>query len=104
MSRYYAALNRSSAFSFDDEIAKIHRLLDRVTLHRSDLSGFDLKHKSDDLPANARELSSGESELISLSTEVLGFAYLCKTPKYRSEDNWLLLDEPRCSPSSRPPV
>lgn len=85
---------RSSAFSFDDDIAKINLLLDRVTLNRSDLSGFDLKHKSNDLPATAQELSSGESELVSLGTEILGFAYLCKTPKYSSEDNWLLLDEP----------
>ncbi len=65
-----------------------------MTLNRSDLSGFDLKHKSNDLPATAQELSSGESELVSLGTEILGFAYLCKTPKYSSEDNWLLLDEP----------
>ena len=34
---------RSSSFNFDDEIAKINFILDRVNLRRSESAGFDLQ-------------------------------------------------------------
>ena len=85
---------RSSSFNFDDEIAKINLILDRVNLRRSESAGFDLQTRDGEQPANATELSSGESELISLAIEILYFSYLCKTDQYREQENWLLLDEP----------
>ncbi|RAS16092.1 AAA family ATPase [Ensifer adhaerens] len=85
---------RASEFTFDSEVARINEVLDRVKLIRSGGSGFDLIHKETGERANARELSSGESELISLSIEILYFSYLCKQEKYKGQENWLLLDEP----------
>lgn len=85
---------RASDFSFDTEVQKINGVLDRVELVRAESAGFDVKRKSDDQPAHPKDLSSGESELISLAVEILYFAYLCRQEKYVEQDNWLLLDEP----------
>ena len=85
---------RASDFKFDEEIAHVNEVLDRVELVRSVTAGFDIIRKQDKQPANATELSSGESELISLAVEILYFAYLCKQEKYIEQENWLLLDEP----------
>ena len=81
---------RSSSSSFDDVIVKINLILDRVNLQRSESAGFDLQRRDGEQPANATELSSGESELISLAIEILYFSYLCKTDQYREQENWLL--------------
>ena len=85
---------RRSSFSFDDIIAKINSVLDHVQIQRSDTLGFDVIRKDTQQTAAAAELSSGESELVSLSIEILYFAYLCKLTKHKDQDNWLLLDEP----------
>lgn len=85
---------RASDFKFDTEIDRINEVLDRVQLKRADGSGFDILHKETNLPARPSDLSSGESELISLAVEILYFSYLCKQDKYKGKDNWLLLDEP----------
>lgn len=85
---------RSSDFSFNSELGRINQVLDRVELKRADGAGFDIFRKVDGLRAPPSELSSGESELISLAVEILYFSYLCKQEKYREQDNWLLLDEP----------
>ena len=85
---------RGTSFKFDSEVERINSVLDRVRLVRTETAGFEVVRKSDDKKANIRELSSGESELISLSVEILYFAYQCKLPKYIGKENWLLLDEP----------
>lgn len=85
---------RASDFNFDIEVTRINDVLDRVELTRSDVAGFGILRKLDRQSAKASELSSGESELISLAIEVIYFAYLCKQEQYREQENWLLLDEP----------
>ena len=85
---------RKSKFKFDDVIDMLNSFLDRVELKRSDSSGFDLFLKEGEKIDNASNLSSGESEYISLAIEILYFSNLCKHEKYRGQENWLLLDEP----------
>jgi energy-coupling factor transporter ATP-binding protein EcfA2 len=85
---------RSSSFVFDNDIDLINSVLDRVRLTRADGAGFDIVRKSDGGRAQPNELSSGESELISLSIEILYYCYQCKLDKYNQTDNWLLFDEP----------
>lgn len=85
---------RATDFNFDTEIEQINQILDRVRLVRADAAGFQIMHKHEARNVAASELSSGESELISLAVEVVYFSYLCKQDKYREQDNWLLLDEP----------
>lgn len=85
---------RASDFNFDSVVESMNILLDRVKLRRANTSGFLIKRSDSDEDAKATDLSSGESELISLAVEVLLFAYLCKQEHYANQDNWLLLDEP----------
>jgi len=85
---------RGSDFKFDSEVSRLNEVLDHIELKKSDMAGFDILRKVDGQRANARELSSGESELVSLAIEILSFAYLCKQNKYHKQENWLLLDEP----------
>jgi len=85
---------RASDFSFDSELECINEVLDRVRMTRSDGAGFDVVVIESGEEAKASDLSSGESELISLAVEILYFAYLCQQDKYAATDNWLLLDEP----------
>jgi predicted ATPase len=85
---------RSSDFVFDNDIELINSVLERVKLVRSDGAGFDIFRKSDGGKAEPAELSSGESELISLSIEILYYCYQCRLEKYKQTENWLLFDEP----------
>ncbi|MCE8529021.1 AAA family ATPase [Ruegeria pomeroyi] len=85
---------RLTDFKFDTEIDKINEVLDRVQLVRTDAAGFQIRDKHEPRDVAAKDLSSGESELISLAVEIIYFSYLCKQEKYREQDNWLLLDEP----------
>ena len=85
---------RKSSFSFADIITKINSVLDRVQVKRTESLGFDLVRTNTQQPAAATELSSGESELVSLSIEILYFSYLCKLDEHKDQENWLLLDEP----------
>ena len=85
---------RKKRFTFDTEIKKINRLLDHIKLIRSESAGFDIVRKNDQQTAIASDLSSGESELITLAIEILYFSYKCKLNKYKDQENWLLLDEP----------
>lgn len=85
---------RASGFTFEEEIERINEVLDRVRLVRADTVGFDIVRKADGEIARPSDLSSGESELISLAVEFLHFASQCKLQKYQGKDNWLLLDEP----------
>jgi ABC-type cobalamin/Fe3+-siderophores transport system ATPase subunit len=85
---------RSSSFTFDDEISKINSLLDRVATTRSNTSGFEIIEKSNLQKSSSENLSSGESELISLGIEILYFRYLCQNSHKIDKQNYLLLDEP----------
>lgn len=85
---------RQSMFKFNEVIVKINSFLDRIELKRSESSGFDLFLKGGEKIESAADLSSGESEFISLAIEIIYFSYLAKTDEYRRQDNWLLLDEP----------
>ena len=85
---------RSSDFKFEQEIGRINTVLDRVALKRSVGSGFEITRMNDQKPARPSDLSSGESELISLAVEILNFSYMCKQEKHANTNNWLLLDEP----------
>ena len=85
---------RRSVFTFDDEIEKINLVLDRVKLLRSERAGFEIQARNGERSTPAEDLSSGESELISLAIEIIYFSYLCKTDNYKDQENWLLLDEP----------
>lgn len=76
----------NNEYTFDSTINEINRLLPKISLKRSD-RGFEIADKNKKI-VSENNISSGESELISLSIEVLVFA--------RSDQNnrLLLLDEP----------
>jgi predicted ATPase len=76
--------------NFQTIIDKINTLLDRIKIVRSD-SGFEIVDKSSGLIAQPEEeISSGESELISLSIEFLSFI----KESEKGKKNFLLIDEP----------
>lgn len=80
------------AFSFDTTLASINLLLDNVQIVRGTGSGFEITTKGvteKRLPGN---LSSGETELISLAIEILAFSY--GSEHFESKTSYLFLDEP----------
>ena len=89
-----AETRANNAITFDTEIQKLNRLLDRVELRRSADAAFTIFLKGTEQAPSHQDLSSGESEVISLGIEVLSFAYACRSDQYSATDNWLLLDEP----------
>jgi len=82
---------RESPYTFDDEIDRINRLLSNIYIERSDDS-FRIYKKSTDSKSEiaSNQISSGESETISLAIECLAFAKNCIS----DQNNFLLLDEP----------
>ena len=74
---------------FDTTVAKINSLLDRVRIERAG-STFKIVDRSTNVETNARAISSGESELLSLAIEMLAFLKECIPEKM----NFLLVDEP----------
>ncbi len=74
---------------FNDVIAKINTLLDRVAI-RTSKTGFEIYDKTSNQIATPESISSGESELISLAIEFLAFTKECDANKV----NFLLIDEP----------
>lgn len=83
------ALRSDFAHTFDITIEKINGLLDNVAVRRTP-RGFSIHSKStgeEVLPAN---ISSGESELISLAIEILVFS----NEAVPGKQNLLLMDEP----------
>ena len=74
---------------FDVYIDKINSLLDNIYIERADVS-FKIFDKESHQELKPNEISSGESELISLGIEVLSFGKECDP----SKDNVLFLDEP----------
>lgn len=75
--------------TFDTVVEKINTLLDRIYIKRGDPS-FTIHDRKTDAIVGAAEVSSGESELVSLGIECLVFARECIPERL----NLLLLDEP----------
>jgi len=75
--------------TFDGVVERINSLLDRVRLVRADMA-FDIRLREAERMLGPDEVSSGETELISLAIECLAFNYECKA----GEQNLLLIDEP----------
>ena len=82
-------LRENLEYTFDSIVLKINSLLDNVEIKRAD-AGFDLFRKGTDQKLTPAAISSGESELISLSVECLVFSKECK----KELQNILLFDEP----------
>lgn len=89
------AVRADTSFSFDTTVAAINSVLDNVVLARSPTAAFDVTARgSASGPLNSEQLSSGESELVSLATELLAYSYVAASTTYRSRENYLLMDEP----------
>jgi len=78
------------ARDFDQTIEKLNMLLDRVRLERDDVQAFKIIDRDSGAEAPSDQLSSGESELISLGIEFLAFVKEHDPEK----ENVLLVDEP----------
>ncbi len=77
-------------YTFDVTIEKINKLLTNIKLSRSNKGLFDIISKDTNAGISPYEISSGESEIISLAIECLCFEKTCDKTKI----NILLLDEP----------
>lgn len=75
-------------FKFDTYVNDINELLKNVEIKRT-TSAFEVHSKSPSQKIDPANLSSGESELISLAIECLAFEANCK-----GEEGLLILDEP----------
>lgn len=75
--------------TFNTVVERINTLLDRVYIKRGD-PGFTIHDRKTNTLVGASDVSSGESELISLGIECLVFARECIPARL----NLLLLDEP----------
>lgn len=82
-------LRQDPTYTFDTVVDRINTLLDRVLLERGG-AGFIIKDRRSGETVAATEVSSGESELISLGIECLVFVRECVADR----QNLLLLDEP----------
>lgn len=76
-------------YTFNLYINKINTLLDNIEIRR-DTSTFKIYKKGSEIELNATNISSGESELVSLGIECLVFSKECISGK----ENFLFLDEP----------
>jgi len=81
---------RNSSYTFDEEVDRINKLLDQIKIVREDedFSIYDNSGESDERESG--QISSGESELITLAIEILVFAKQINEDK----ENILFLDEP----------
>ncbi len=77
-------------YNFDSVIAKINSLLTNIKIVRTAKGDFEIFTKDTDTKLPASQISSGESELISLAIECLTFEKTCDAER----QNILLLDEP----------
>ncbi|BBD80195.1 AAA family ATPase [Aerosticca soli] len=83
-------IRKDSSRTFDSEfLVHINQMLSNVTLRRERNGGFAFFALNGDSVTPA-ELSSGESEVVSLASEVMHFFDLCEATK----TNLLILDEP----------
>jgi len=85
-----AAIRANLNLKFDAIVSKLNRLLDRARLERGDPSFRILTRTAPATEIQPDDLSSGESELISLGIECLVFERECKPDRL----NVLLIDEP----------
>jgi predicted ATPase len=83
------ASRQNPKITFESTIARINTLLDRVSITRNEAS-FAIIDRASSQPVQPGEISSGESELISLGIECLVFERECKKRKL----NIILIDEP----------
>lgn len=83
------ALRADLNVRFDRTVDRINTLLDRIYLERAD-PAFRIMDKARKAPVQPQEISSGESELISLGIECLVFEKEAQPGKL----NLLLIDEP----------
>ena len=83
-------LPRYEPRNFDEVLAPLNVLLERVTLERDVGKAFQILDRDNENVTGPADLSSGESELISLGIECLFFKHECNAAK----PNVLLIDEP----------
>jgi predicted ATPase len=83
------AIRRNEQITFNQTVDRINALLDRVLIKRGDRT-FVITDRNGGATVSPSEISSGESELISLGIECLVFEKECK----RGKRNVLLIDEP----------
>lgn len=76
--------------NFDQTIEKLNKLLDRVRIELDSTKVFKIVDRFTDEEAQPDDLSSGETELVSLGIEFLVFVKECLP----STSNVLLVDEP----------
>jgi energy-coupling factor transporter ATP-binding protein EcfA2 len=76
--------------TFDEVLAPLNGLLERVRLERDVGKAFEIRDRDNENTTVPADLSSGESELISLGIECLFFKHECDEEK----PNVLLIDEP----------
>jgi len=76
--------------TFDASVDRLNILLDRVRLERDVNKAFKILVRDTGAEAGPQDISSGESELISLGVEFLAFLKECDPNK----DNLFLVDEP----------
>lgn len=76
--------------TFDTTVDLLNGLLDRVRIERDAGRVFRILDKETGAESGPEDISSGESELISLGVEVLAFSKDC----VEGETNLLLIDEP----------
>lgn len=76
-------------YTFDIIVGKINSLLDNIKIKREGVT-FEIYAKDDRTKLKAEMISSGESELISISIECLTFDKEC----VKGKENILFLDEP----------
>lgn len=85
------AIRQNASITFDTYLGKINTLLDNIKIIRDKAKRtFSIQRKGDSANVNPNEISSGESELISLGIECLTFVKRIDTTK----GNILFLDEP----------
>jgi energy-coupling factor transporter ATP-binding protein EcfA2 len=83
------AIRSDPSVVFDQIVSRVNGLLDRVRIERGDPS-FKLFDRTSNSPVQPNDISSGESELISLGIECLVFERECTAGR----PNFLLIDEP----------
>src|SRR5262249_23602070 len=76
--------------NFVEVVDKLNILLERVRVERDEISAFRIVNRDNNQEASANDLSSGESELISLGIEFLTFV----RESISDKNNLLFVDEP----------
>lgn len=83
-------LRQDLGYNFDSVISKINSLLTNIKIVRTSKGDFEIFTKDTNNKIDVHQISSGESELISLAIECLTFEKSCDA----SRQNILLMDEP----------